>query len=283
MFLLYIMLSYETKMLGTFILWFGWYSFNSGSAVLHELNANTASYAALAAANTTLAGGTAGIVALMLNLWLSHRTTGQGYFDIQLAMNGCIAGFVSVTAGCAVIETWASVVVGFFAGCIFIAGGRLIVRFRIDDAVDAVPVHLFSGCWGVVSVGFFASPTRQQAVYGRSYHSGLIYSWKQGNFDATLLGVQCLGLIFICAWVVFTMLPFFLWLDKKGWLRIDPIDEVLGLDARGNIGACDTMSDDDNSTDDMVGFKARRRTRNAELVKKRMEGLGSSSTTLPVE
>lgn len=84
-------------MLGTFILWFGWYGFNSGSALLDPSARNAYKVAALAATNTTLSGGIAGIVALMANLWYLERTTGEPYFDLNYAMNGALAGLVAIT------------------------------------------------------------------------------------------------------------------------------------------------------------------------------------------
>ena len=83
-------------MLGTFILWFGWYGFNSGSALL-SLSPTAYKVAALAATNTTLSGGVAGIVALMANLWYLERTTGEPYFDLNYAMNGTLGGLVAIT------------------------------------------------------------------------------------------------------------------------------------------------------------------------------------------
>lgn len=211
------------------MLWFGWYGFNSGSALLLNVAvANTV--VELTAVNTTLSGGTAGIVALVVNMWHAERTTGEVEYDLKMAMNGSLAGLVAITGGCAVLEPWAAVVVGFFSGAMYFLGSKFLIYLRIDDAVDAIPVHLFSGILGIVFVGLFASPTRLEAVYGRSGHPGLLYSWNMEESDATLLGAQMAGMLFILVWVTAIMLPFFIWLDWKGWFRSDPLDELLGLD-----------------------------------------------------
>jgi Amt family ammonium transporter len=216
-------------MLGTFILWFGWYGFNPGSALLNH-NVGTNEVAALAAVNTTISTGVSGMTALFVNLWVLERSTGEPFFDLKYLMNGALCGLVAITGGCGVTEPWAAAVTGFVAGLLYIVGSKGLVYFRLDDAVDAIPVHLVNGVWGVISVGLFASPKRLRAVYGRDEYVGWFYSVWRGNSNARLLGVQLLGLIFIVGWVVCIMLPFFIWLDWKGWFRADPLEEIVGLD-----------------------------------------------------
>jgi Ammonium Transporter Family len=216
--------SVALQMLGTFILWFGWYGFNGGSAFyLNNREANT--LAALATTNSTLAAGTAGITALMINLWYLERTTGEPYFDLIFAMNGALSGLVSITGGCGVVEPWSAVVIGLIGGIVYFLGSYGLERYRLDDAVDAIPVHMFCGIWGVLAVGLFASPKYLLLAHGTNHHPGLLYS-----SDATLLGCQIVGLIFIIGWVTLIMLPFFIWLDWKGWFRSDPLEELVGLD-----------------------------------------------------
>jgi Amt family ammonium transporter len=216
-------------MLGTFILWFGWYGFNPGSALLSkDVGANEV--AALAAVNTTISAGTSGMVALFVNLWVLERYTGEPFFDLKFLMNGALCGLVAITGGCGVTEPWAAAVTGFVAGLLYIVGTKGLLYFRLDDAVDAIPVHLVNGVWGVISVGLFASPTRLKAVYGRDEFVGWFYSLQRGNSNARLLGTQLIGLLFIISWVAFIMLPFFIWLDWKGWFRADPLEEIVGLD-----------------------------------------------------
>ena len=123
-------------------------------------------------------------------------------------------------------------VIGFFSGIIFWLASKLLLRLRLDDAVDAIPVHLFNGLWGVVSVGLFAVPSRLEKIYGRSNHPGLFYSWHQKDSDFVLLGTQLVGLLFITGWVTCIMLPFSKFLDWRGWFRSDPLEELVGLDIR---------------------------------------------------
>jgi Ammonium Transporter Family len=103
----------------------------------------TDAVAALAAVNTTLSAGMAGMSAIFINLIVLERTTGEPYFDLTYLMNGSLSGLVAITGGCAVFEPWVAVIVGFVAGLVYLIGSKLLIRMRIDDAVDAVPVHLF--------------------------------------------------------------------------------------------------------------------------------------------
>lgn len=213
-------------MLGTFILWFGWYGFNCGSALVSQSAQDAGKVAALAAVNTTLSAGMAGITSLFFQLWLLERRTGEPFFELKYAMNGALGGLVAITGGCGIMEPWAAVAIGFVAGFIYIGSSNLLLKLRLDDAVDAIPVHLMNGIWGSVAVGLFASPTFLEIVYGHSNYPGWVYAPTQ----ARLLGCQLVGLLFIIGWVMVIMLPFFVWLDWKGWFRSDPLEEVVGLD-----------------------------------------------------
>jgi Amt family ammonium transporter len=75
-------------MLGTFILWFGWYGFNPGSALVLETSLNKGNVASVAAVNTTISAAAAGVSALFTNLWIEERTTGEAKFDLICLMNG---------------------------------------------------------------------------------------------------------------------------------------------------------------------------------------------------
>jgi Amt family ammonium transporter len=65
---------------------------------------------------------------------------------------------------------------------------------------------------------------------GHARHVGFFYSFSNGGADAKLLAAQICGALFIFGWVMFIMLPFFIWLDCKGWFRSDPLEEIVGLD-----------------------------------------------------
>jgi len=216
--------------LGTFILWFGWYGFNPGSALLLEDNDNVGSIAAHAAVSTALAGASGGISALFTNLYIQERLPGEPHFSILMAMNGSLSGLVAITASCAIVEPWAALVIGCIAGWVYMWSSKLLVRFRIDDAVDAIPVHMFNGIWGMIATGLFASPEKLEMTFNTSKHVGWFYSWGRGSGDAALLACQSIAVVFVIGWTAVTIFPFFIWLNYKGWLRSDSLEELVGLD-----------------------------------------------------
>ena len=138
---------------------------------------------------------------------------------------------IASTSGCATMEPWAALITGMFGGWIYLAISKLLTRLKIDDAIDAIPVHAGGGLWGLIATGLLSSPRKMEATYGHSNHVGLFYSIGELSFDATLLVCQITALVFIVAWVTVLMLPFFVGLNYMGWLRVDLMEELAGLDA----------------------------------------------------
>jgi len=268
--------SIALQMLGTITLWFGWYGFNAGSALttnspeIHKLMA-------IAAVNTTLAGGMAGLTSLFTNYFIQERLTGEPVFDLVMAMNGSLAGLVAITSGCGMVEPFAAVIIGALAGLLYLAGSKFLIRLRLDDAVDAIPVHMFNGVFGLICVGLFASPSKLELAYGKQMpHYGLFYSWRDGHSDAHLLAAQLVGSLFIVGWVLLTMMPFFVWLDWRGWFRSDPLEEIVGLDTSYHGGLI-LAGEEEVNPEYISRFKDRR----AE-VRRRHTG-GSLSMEAPTE
>lgn len=168
---------------------------------------------------------------------ISQRQTGERSYDLSDVLNGLLAGLVSITAGCGLIEPWAAVLIGAIGSIVYLLSGDLLVKFCIDDAVEAIPVHFGPGIWGVISVGLFASPRRLKEIYGHADHPGWFYSLTHGGSDATLLGANLVGLLFIMGWVMATMFPFFLVLNYLGWFRTDSLEEIIGLDPESKRSA----------------------------------------------
>ncbi len=117
--------------------------------------------------------------------------------------------------------------IGFIAGLCFLGTSHLLVYYRLDDAVDAIPVHLGGGLWGVIAIGLFASPTGMSRYLDVDSveNVGLLYAGGGG-----LIGCQIIGLICIMAWVALIMFPFFVILNYIGLLRADSLEEIVGLD-----------------------------------------------------
>ncbi len=245
-------------MLGTITLWFGWYGFNAGSAIVTN-SPDVARLTGVAAVNTTVAGGMAGIMALFVDFLLVERRTGELIFDLKKAMNGTLAGLVSITAGAGLVEPWAAVLTGAVAGLLYLGGTQLLVRLRLDDAVDAIPVHMFNGMWGMIAVGLFASDRNLELSFGKEVeHVGLFYSFHNGRADARLLAANIVGILWVIVWVLSTMMPFFVWLDWKGWFRSDPLEEIVGLDTSYHGGLILTGGDDSINPEYVTQFRKQR-------------------------
>lgn len=243
-------------------LWFGWYGFNAGSALITDSNQRDA-LTALAAVNTTLSGGMAGMCALFINFFWLERQTGEPIFDLKMAMNGSLSGLVAITAGAGAVEPWAAIVVGAVAGCLYLFGTHLLVRLRLDDAVDAIPVHMFNGFWSMVAVGLLASPRKLELTFGRAAeHVGFLYSFSNGGADARLLAANLMGILWIFGWVMGLMLPFFVWLDWKGWFRSDPLEEIVGLDTSYHGGLILTSGEESVNPEYISQFRRQRELRN---------------------
>ena len=70
------------------------------------------------------------------------------------------------------VETWASVIIGICSGFFYLLGSKLLIRYRIDDAVDAIPVHCVGGAWGVIATGLLSKGTLLKAAFGQDEHIG---------------------------------------------------------------------------------------------------------------
>ncbi|OJV06782.1 MAG: hypothetical protein BGO12_22455 [Verrucomicrobia bacterium 61-8] len=189
--------------LGVFILWLGWYGFNPGSTLLGDANIGRI------AVNTTIAPA-AGAIAGMFAMWLH-----QGRPDLGMTINGALGGLVGITANCNIVSPASAVVIGLVAGVIATFGSLLLERLRIDDAVGAVPVHLFCGWWGILSVAIF----------------------NQAGFSPHQLGIQTLGVASITAAAFGASFVGFFLIDKIVGLRASEDEQDLGLDFTEHSGA----------------------------------------------
>jgi Amt family ammonium transporter len=207
--------------LGTIILFFGWFGFNPGSAL--GIQGTFINLVSLAAINTLLAGAAGGLSA-MVYMWLF----GPGKKpDPSMSVNGILAGLVAVTAPCAFIEPWAAVVIGLIAGVIVCLAAFGLEKVKIDDPVGAVPVHFVNGLWGVIAVGLFASGNPDTAAWNGIDQAvtGLLYGGGFGQLAAQLFeAVAIAGVVFVTSYVFFAIL------NRFGVLRSEASAEVIGLD-----------------------------------------------------
>lgn len=216
--------------LGTFILWVGWYGFNPGSQ-LAIIGSEVV--VARTAVSTTLSAASGGVTAMAINYGLYH------VWDLIAVCNGVLAGLVGITAGCSVTEPWTAIVCGFLSAWVIHGASKLLLKFKIDDPLEAAPMHGACGAFGVLWVGLMAKKEYVAEVgYGgnASKCAGIFYGGEGG-----LLGAQIVGIICIALWVGGLLGLFFLALKKVNMLRTSPEEEQLGLDESKHGGSAYNM------------------------------------------
>lgn len=201
--------------IGTFILFIGWFGFNSGSTL-----AATDLRIAVIATNTFLAGAAGAVVAC----YTAYFRTGKA--DIGLICNGSLAGLVAITAPCAYVAPWAAIVIGAIGGTVLMVGVWFVEwKLRVDDPVGAISVHAMNGIWGLLALGIFADGT-----YGGV--SGLIVG-ETGQLIA-----QTISAVTVFVWAFGLGLLTFAVIKYTIGLRVSAEEEQLGLDMSEHGIAC---------------------------------------------
>jgi len=194
-------------LLGSGLLWFGWFGFNAGSA----LQAN--GLAGQAFINTQVATAIGGLA------WIGVERLRDGHATTVGFASGAVAGLVAITPACGSVNTMGAMGVGAIAGglCAFAVG--LKYRLGFDDSLDVVGVHLVGGIAGTLSVGLFATKSVNQAVDGLFFGGGL----KQLGIQA-IAAASVLVYSFVLAYIIGTLV------DKTIGFRISEEEEVSGID-----------------------------------------------------
>ncbi len=186
--------------LGTLILWVGWYGFNPGS----ELAADGA--IGPIALTTTLSAAFAACTALAIT-WIVGKP------DVGMTANGALAGLVGITAGCAAVDNWAACVIGVCAGALVVASVRFFDRIKIDDPVGAISVHGVCGAFGTIAVGLFAA------------EGGLFTDGETDQLVSQVIGVVAVFVfVAIAAGILFGIIK------AAHGLRVTEEEEFAGLD-----------------------------------------------------
>ena len=183
--------------LGTFILWLGWFGFNGGSQLYMDTAGNVADISRIFSNTNTAAAGGA-LAALILTQILYKKP------DLTMVLNGALAGLVSITAEPLTPSLGAATLIGAIGGVIVVFAVPLLDKFKIDDVVGAIPVHLFAGIWGTIAVCL----TNGDASFGQQLYSIIVV----GIFTFVVSGV--------------------VWFILKGLMgiRVSEEDEITGLD-----------------------------------------------------
>ncbi len=222
--------------LGTVILFFGWFGFNPGSSLglitpaVADASGNVTTAASLwpinltviAAINTLLAGA-AGGCSTMFYTWFFTPAKKP---SPSMSVNGILAGLVAITAPCAFVDPWGAVIIGLVAGVLVVLASSWLEKAKIDDPVGAVPVHFVNGMWGVLAVGIFAVGNPDTGAWNgvTAPVTGIV----GGSFGQIL--PQVLEVVAIATWAFGLSYVFFAALKRAGWLRSRAEDEINGLD-----------------------------------------------------
>jgi ammonium transporter, Amt family len=183
--------------LGTFILWLGWFGFNGGSQLAAGTVGDITDVGRIFA-NTNMAAAAGAVAALILTQVLYKKP------DLTLMLNGALGGLVSITASPLEPTLFGSLWIGAVGGIIVVLAVPMLDKFKIDDVVGAIPVHLVAGLWGTMAVPFYAPDT---------------------SFVTQFIGFAAIGIfVFVASMIV--------WIILKGimGIRVDEESEINGLD-----------------------------------------------------
>jgi Amt family ammonium transporter len=196
-------------LLGVGLLWFGWFGFNAGSAVVGVNTSDAAGgLAGLAFATTTIAPAAAGL-SWMVAEWIhSGKPSALGFGS------GVVAGLVVITPAAGFVQPGAALLMGVMAGLVCYGGILIKAKLKYDDSLDAFGVHGIGGTFGAIMTGVFATVGA----------TGLL----AGNFKQLMIQLIAVVAAGAYAFIVTFIIAFIL--DKTIGLRVDKEDEIMGLD-----------------------------------------------------
>ena len=196
-------------LLGVGLLWFGWFGFNAGSAIVGVNTSDAAGgLAGLAFATTTIAPAAAGL-SWMIAEWIhSGKPSALGFGS------GVVAGLVVITPAAGFVQPGAALLMGIMAGVVCYGGILLKAKLKYDDSLDAFGVHGIGGTFGAIMTGVFATVGA----------TGLL----AGNFKQLMTQLIAVVAAGAYAFIVTIIIAFVL--EKTMGLRVDKEDEIMGLD-----------------------------------------------------
>ena len=187
--------------IGAMLLWFGWIGFNGGSTLAVD------GRVAPIIVHTMLAGCFGGLASQGLAALMTRKAS------VDALLNGILGGLVAITANCHAVDAVEAAFIGAVGGALVPPGVRLLERLRIDDAVGAIPVHLFAGIWGTLAVALFGDPE----IVGRG--------WLEQLQVQTLGVVSIGGFAFVASYLVLQLI------NAISPLRVTAEGERVGLNA----------------------------------------------------
>ena len=188
--------SVPLAVIGVFLLWLGWFGFNGGSVLSGDPG-----LVSFVLVTTSLAACAGGLGGFLMGYIVFKR------LDLGMVLNGILAGLVGITAGADSINPGPALLVGFIAGLLVVLSAITLDKFKLDDVVGAVSVHLTCGIWGTLAVGIFSVN-------------------PEHSFFAQLVGVLLCGVTaFVAAFILFYILKLIM------GIRVSEQHEKEGLDS----------------------------------------------------
>ena len=197
--------------LGTFILWLGWFGFNGASQLAMGTITDVAAVSNIFV-NTNLAAAAGVVAAMVLNQIF------YGKVDLTMALNGALAGLVSITAEPLTPSPIMAIAIGAVGGLIVVLTVPLLDKLKIDDVVGAIPVHLIAGIWGTMAVPLTNS---------------------DASFYVQFVGVVSIGaFVFVTSFVLWMLLRLTVGVRPAEEMEVDGLDKAeIGLEAYPEFGA----------------------------------------------
>jgi len=203
--------------IGCFVLWLGWFGFNPGSTMAADVEAISR-----ICVTTNTAAAAAILSATLTSTWLLGKP------DLGMAINGCLAGLVAITAPCAFVSVASSAIIGLIAGVIVVLAVIGFDKVRIDDPVGALAVHLVNGVWGTLAVGLFA-----ESPWTPAKTAGLFFGGGTGQLATQFIGVVGAGAaVFVMALIAWGLLK------ATMGIRVSIQEEIEGLDLGEHGNSC---------------------------------------------
>ncbi len=198
--------------LGALILWFGWFGFNGGANGAMDLKVP------LILINTFLSASFGLIFSSIMGVIILKKP------EPLFMITGPLAGLVSITAGCAHVNPSEAILIGSIGGIVSGSTIVLLEKFKIDDVVSAIPVHLASGIWGTIAV----------AIFGNFEMMGI----EKTRFEQLI--IQLIGIASIGGFCFFSSFIIFKSINLFFPLRVSKIEEELGLNISEHNASTDT-------------------------------------------
>ncbi len=196
--------------IGTFVLWFGWFGFNPGSTMAAHFTVIS---------HVTVTTNTAAAISTLSATVTSWFILGKP--DLGMTLNGCLAGLVAITAGCAYVSIFSSLIIGLISGILVVLAVIGFDRLKLDDPVGALSVHLVNGVFGTIAVGLFA----QDKICGIPSGNGLFFGGGGKLFVSQITGAVSVGIyVFVISFIAWRVLK------ATIGIRVSLQEEIQGLD-----------------------------------------------------